>query len=172
VYVPGAPPSARDRADAAKRSLRRRERGLRQAVARFVARRTDHQLERAPVGPLVVWALPFALRAQFRPDCAVDFDGSDIDTLMLLSLERDGGRRRYRFEIRIAEGRCRVRRRREGGPRPDATLTGSLADLIRMASASVHPLALIAEERFSMAGDTSVLVRFPAMFRQPTSSVI
>lgn len=170
VHVPGAPPTRRERVAALGRAARRRGRTLQAAAARFVARQPDHRLER-PIGPLAARVLPLLLRLRFRPEYAVDFDGVDFDAVIQLNLVRDGGRRRDEFEIAIARRRCRVRRRRPGGRRPDATLTGSLADMLRMSAAAVDPLELAGSERFLTSGDGFLLVRFPAMFGQPTRAV-
>ena len=172
AYVPGAPPTARDRAASAGRALHRRKRALQMAMARVVAGRTDRQLERAPIGPIVIWALPLLLRAQFRPEYAVDLDGNDIDGTILLNLLRDGGRRRDQFEVALERRRCRVRRQSGGTRRPDATLTIGLADLLRMAAAATDALALVPAGRVAISGDTFLVARFPPMFRQPTRSVI
>ena len=172
VYVPGAPRTARDRTAAAGHALRRRKRGLQAAVARFVARRTTRQLEGAPIGPIFLWALPFALKARFRPDATVDFDGSDIDATILLNILRDAGRRRDQFEIAISGRRCRVRRHRGDGRRPDGTLTVALADVIRLSMAAVDTFTLLAESRAVVTGDAFLVARFPGMFRQPTRSLV
>lgn len=171
VYVPGAPPTARDRVAAASRALRRRKRGLQAAAARFVASQPDRRLER-PIGPIAVWALPFVLRVRFRPEYAVDFDGADINATILLNLMRNGGRHRDQFEIVIEQRGCRVRRRRGAGRHSDATVTGSLADLLRMSAAAVDPLELAGSKRFLTAGDAFLVGRFPAMFGQPTRPVV
>lgn len=176
AYVPGAPRTARDRAAATRRTLHRRKRGAETALARFVAARSDRQLERFP-GPLVVATTPLALRAQFRPEYAVDLDGNDIDAVILLTVLRDGGQRRDEFEVAIARRRCRVRRRRVSGVaggrrRPDGTLTLALADLIRMQVAGADPLKLSAQGRVSITGDTFLVIRFPGMFRTPTRGLV
>jgi SCP-2 sterol transfer family len=171
VHVPGAPPAPRDRAAAAARALGRRKRGLQVALARFVARQPDRRLELL-AGPVVVWAMPFVLRAGFRPEYAVDFDRTDIDGCILINLVGDRGGRRDQFEITLDRRRCRVRRRRPGGRRPDATLTVRLADLLRMLATVTDPPRLASEGRLAMTGDTFLLVRFPAMFGQPTRSVL
>jgi hypothetical protein len=171
VHVPGAPRTPRDRIDRAARVLRRREHGLRASLARFVARQPDRRLELL-LGPIVVWALPLFLWATFRPDYAVDFDLTDIDALILVQLLRDRGCRCDRFDVAIERRRCRVRRHRAGARRPDASLTVRLTDLLRVLAGATDPLALASAERVVMTGDTFLLVRFPAMFRQPTRSVI
>jgi hypothetical protein len=171
VHVPGAPPTRRDRAAAAARALGRRKRRLHAALARFVARQPDRRLERL-VGPIVTRMLPFVLRTKFRPAYAVDFDRMDIDACILLNLMRDPGGRRDEFEITLEGRRSRVRRRSPGGRRPDATLTLRLADLVRMLVAATDPLRLASVGRVAMAGDTFLLVRFAAMFGQPTRSVL
>ncbi len=172
VLVPGERRTARDRAALATRAAHRRKRAAQTAVARFVAGRTDRQLERAPVGPAFLAALPLALRAQFQPDYAVDFDGKPINALLVLTVLRDGGRRRDPFAIEIRERRCRVRRHHGGGRRPDGTLTLALADLIRMATAAADPHELTGAGRLAVSGDTFLVVRFPGMFRQPTESLL
>lgn len=172
AYVPGAPRTARDRAVAARRALRRRKRAVHAAVARFVARRTSRQLERAPIGPILVRTLPFALRAQFRPDYAVDLDGNDIDATILVTVVRNGGRRRDQFEVAIERRRCRIRRPRGGGRRPDATFTVALADMIRGFTGATAPHLLGADGRVETSGDTFLLARIPGMFRQPTRPAI
>lgn len=171
AHVPGAPRTPRDRANAAARALRRRKRALHATVARFVARQPDRRLELL-AGPIVLWALPLVLRARFRPEYAVDFDRTDIDALIVVELVQGRGRRCDQFEVAIDGRRCRVRRHRGGGPRPDATLTARLADLLRMLVAATDPLALASDGRIVMMGDTFLLVRFPAMFGQPTRSVL
>ena len=172
AYVAGAPRTARDHVAAARRALHRRKRALHAALARSVARLTSRQLERPPIGPIVIWTLPLALRAQFRSDYAVDFDGNEIDATILLNVLRDGGRRRDQFEVVIERRRCRVRRHPGGGRRPDGTLTVALADLLRMSAAAADPLMLVGQGRIAITGDTFLVVRFPAMFRQPTRPVI
>lgn len=171
LHVPGAPGTGRDRAAAATRALARRRRAAHAALARFVARQPDRRLERL-AGPVVVWALPFVLRASFRPEYAVDFDHQDIDAVITVNLLRSEGRRVDKFDVVIAQQRCRIRRHRGAEGRADAMLTARLADLIRMQMAATDPLTLAADERLSMMGDTFLLVRFPAMFGQPTRSVV
>lgn len=171
-YVPGAPPTARDRVDAAKRALRHRKRAAQVALARSAAAKSDEELESLPIAPLFLKMLPFALRAQFRPDYAVDFDGNDIDAMLLLDVLRDGGRRSDQFEVVIENRRCRVHRRDGDGRRPDTTLAISLADLIRSAAAATDPNDLASTGRAAISGDTFLAVRFPAMFRQTTKAVI
>jgi hypothetical protein len=171
VYVPGARPTPRDRAAATARSLGRRKRALHVALARFVARQPDRRLELV-AGPVVLWALPLVLWARFRPAYAVDFDMMDIDGSILLRIVGAPGGRRDQFEITLGGRRCRVRRRRAGGRRPDATLTLRLADLVRLQVAAADPLGLASVGRVAMAGDTFLVVRFAAMFGQPTRSVI
>lgn len=170
VHVPGAPPTPRDRAAAAARALRRRKRRVQAAIAHFVARQPDRLLDLL-AGPIVLWAMPLVLRVRFRPEYAVDFDGTDIDAHILVMLMRDQGRRRDQFEITIDQRRCRVRRGSGDGRRPDATLTATFADLLRMLVAAVDPPSLASASRVEMKGDTFLLVRFPAMFGQPTRSV-
>ena len=173
AYVPGAPPTARQRAAAARRAMRRRVRTVHAALARVVARLSDRQLERAPLGPLVAWSLPFVLRLQFRPEYSVDLDGTDIEATMLLNLRRDGDRRCDRFEIAIRRRRCRIRRLRgEPAGRPDATLNLVLSDVMRVSVGAVDPLELVSNGRSSISGDTFLAVRVPGMFRQPTRAVI
>jgi hypothetical protein len=171
VYVPGARPTPRDRGAAAARALGRRKRGLQVAVARFAARQPDRRLELL-AGPIVLWALPFVLRAGFQPAYAVDFDMMDIDGSILLRIVGDPGGRRDQFEITLDRRRCRVRRRRPGGRQPDATLTVRLADLLRMLLGATGPLELASAQRLVTTGDSFLLVRFPAMFGQPTRSVL
>jgi SCP-2 sterol transfer family len=171
VHLPGAPPARRDRAAALTRALVRRRRAAHAVVARGVARQPDQRLERL-IGPVVVWALPLALRAGFRPEYAVDFDHEDIEAVIALNLLRRDGRRIDSFDVVIAERRCRIRRHRASGGRPDAALTARVVDLLRMLVAATDPLALASDERLAMTGDTFLLVRFPAMFGQPTRSVV
>jgi len=171
VYVPGAPPTPRDRAAAAARGLRRRTRALHVALARFVARQPDRRLELL-AGPIIVPAMPFVLRASFRPAYAVDFDMTDIGACILINLMRDRGGRRDQFEITLERRRCRVRRGRTGGRRPDATLTVRLADLVRLQVAAADPLGLASVGRVAMTGDTFLAARFAAMFAQPTRAVV
>jgi hypothetical protein len=171
VHVPGAPPTGRDRAAATTRALARRRRAAHVAIARFVARQPDRRLELL-AGPVVVWALPFVLRARFRPDRAVDFEHEDIEAVIGFNLVRREGRRIDRFDVMIAQRRCRIRRHRAADGGSDAALTARLADLLRMLVAATDPLALASDERLAMVGDTFLLVRFPAMFGQPTRSVV
>jgi hypothetical protein len=171
VHLAGAPPTPRDRMAAAARALGRRKRGLQVAVARFVARQPDRRLELL-AGPIVLWMLPFVLRARFRPAYAIDFDQTDIDASILVKLMRDRGRRCDQFEVTIARRRCRVRRHRCEGARSDATLTVRLADLLRMLVAATDPGGLASDGRVAVTGDTFLVVRFPAMFGQPTRSLL
>jgi predicted lipid carrier protein YhbT len=136
-----------------------------------VARQPDRRLERL-AGPVMVWTLPLVLRARFRPEYAVDFDHEDIEAVITLNLLRRQGRQIDKFDVMIAQRSCRIRRRRGADSRPDAALTARLADLLRMLVAATDPLALAADERLEMEGDTFLLVRFPAMFGQPTRSVV
>lgn len=172
-YVPGAPLPARDHAAASGRALRRRTRALWATVARVLAALPDRHLERPPIGPLVLLTLPYALRILFRPAYAVDFDGGELRGTILLAVTRDGGARSDRFEIVIKGRRCRVRRRRRGhDQRADGTLTVALADLIRTTTAAVDPHSLAASGRVLITGDTFLVVRFPALFRQPSRAVV
>jgi hypothetical protein len=139
-------------------------------MARAVARLGDRTLERAPLGPLFVAGLPLALRAGFRPQYAVDFDGSPFDATIQLTVVRGNGRRDS-FDIVLRERRCRVHRHRPGARPPAGTLTIGLADLIRMATAAADPTVLAGEGRVEITGDTFLLVRFPAMFSQPTKGL-
>jgi hypothetical protein len=145
---------------------------VRAALARFVAARTDRQLERPPLAQLLLASLPLTLRAQFRPAYAVDFDGNDLDAMIVVTILRDGGRRRDAFEIELERRRCRVRRSRGGSRRPDATMTLALADLVRMATAAADIHQLTAERRITVTGETFLVARFPGMFRQPTEALI
>jgi predicted lipid carrier protein YhbT len=172
TYIPGAPPGPRARAGRAARAARRHALALRTAIARFVAARTDRELARPPLAQLLLASLPLTLRAQFRPEYAVDFDGNDLDAMILVMILRDGGRRGDAFEIELQRRRCRVRRRRDGGRRPDATMTLSLPDLVRMATAATDIHLLTAERRITVTGDTFLMARFPGMFRQPTEGLI
>lgn len=172
AYVPGAPPTGRDRAAAARRSLARRQRAAIVAVARVVARQSDRRIERM-LGPITVLGLPLVLRLRFQPEYAVDFDGEEIQSMIAVKLLRRDGRQVDEFEVVVDRRRARARHRRRGvGGRPDAVLTLHLADMLRMVVAATDPLVLAGAKRLVMEGDTFLLVRFPAMFGQPTRSVV
>jgi SCP-2 sterol transfer family len=171
AYVPGAPPTGRDRAAAARRALARRQRAAIVAVARFVARQPDRHIERL-LGLVTVLGLPLVLRLRFRPGYAVDFDGEEIKAMIVVKLLRRDGRQADEFEVMIDRRRCRARRRRGAESRPDAALTMYLADMHRMLVAATDPLMLARDKRLVMEGDTFLLVRFPAMFGQPTRAVV
>lgn len=171
TYVAGAPRTRADRVAAAKRALHRRKRAGEAAFARFVSKRTDEQLEGAPVGPVFLALTPYVLRAHFQPECSIDHDGRDIDALILLDITRDGGERRDQLEIVLKDQKCRIRRH-DGSRKPDGTLTTSLADMIRMATAAAETSVLISEGRVVVSGDAFLVYRFPAMFKQPTRPAI
>jgi hypothetical protein len=171
AHVPGAPPTGRDRAAAARRALARRQRAAIVAVARVVARQPDRRIERL-LGPITMVGLPLVLRARFQRDYAVDFDHEEIDAVIEVNLLRKEGQKVDKFEIMIAQRRCRARRLRGGDSRSDATLTLHLADMLRMVVAATDPLVLAGAQRLVMEGDTFLLVRFPAMFGQPTRAVV
>ena len=170
VYVAGAPRTRRDKLEAVLRTLRRRQHSGHAAFARFVAARSDRQLEKA-AGAMFLMGLPVVLKLKFRPEYAVDHDGQDIDALILLVVTRDEGRRRDEFAIELANRKCRISRY-DGRRKPDGTLTAGVATMIRMATASAETSVLISDGKVTASGDPFLLYRFPAMFRQPTRAVI
>lgn len=130
------------------------------AQARFVARLTDQQLARFERGlprRLLLEVIPLVLPLKFRKSIGGDIDG----VLELRFIDPDGGPP-DRIQLIMDSGRCRGSR--NGTARTDATATMRLADLIRLATASVDAGWLLHDGRVTLTGDPFLFVRFPAAF--------
>lgn len=88
--------------------------------------------------------------------------GGDIDGVLELRFADPAGGPSDRIQLTMRDGRCRGRR--DGTARPDATATMRIADLVRLATASVDAGWLLHDRRVTLAGDPFLFVRFPAAF--------
>jgi alkyl sulfatase BDS1-like metallo-beta-lactamase superfamily hydrolase len=105
-------------------------------------------------------ALPHALPRRFDASMA-----RDLDTAIELCVTDADGGRPARYEVRIAEGACTVRR--GGTGHAAATLEIAGPDLARLAAGSAAWPKLLGHGRLRIAGDPFVALRFPMLFRLP-----
>lgn len=135
-----------------------RERARR--LARSALRHGDRHLARLDRGiarRALLAALPRAMPMQFVPAAAEGFDG----TIALCVRSRNGGPA-ARYEIRVARGRCAVRR--VAAPAAGTTITVAGSDLVRLAGGAAAWPRLMGEGRLEIEGDPFVALRFPALF--------
>lgn len=129
-------------------------------LSRGALRRGDRQLARLDRGVArraLLAALPRAMPTQFVPAAADGFDG----TIALCIRSRNGGPP-ARYEIRVAHGRCTVRR--VAVPAVGTTITVAGSDLVRLAGGAAAWPRLLGEGRLEIEGDPFVALRFPALF--------
>jgi hypothetical protein len=144
--------------------------GLRAAtrLARIVAGLSDDQLaplERGPLRRLVIATLPLSLRLLFRRRRAHDVDG----VIELRLLDPAGGDPDC-VAVAVRHGRCAARGR--PAPRPTATLTVGIGDLVRMATGAVSSPSLVQAGRLRLMGDVFLVMRFPSLFGLPTRPLV
>jgi putative sterol carrier protein len=131
--------------------------------ARRVARLSDDRLARVMRGPQRGFWLGQVFRAmphQLDPDAA---KGVEAVVDYEIGGRRDGGQDRWR--VFIEAGRCRVARSPHGSA--DVTLTLDAASFLRLASGSASGPQLFLLGRLEVAGDLTLAMRLPALFRVP-----
>jgi putative sterol carrier protein len=136
---------------------------VRAAIARLVARLSDGQLrwlEWALIRWLVIRSVAPALRLLFKPSIAEDVDG-----VIELRLKRPRGGPPEYIEIDIRGRTCLVRRAPSRWP--TATLTITLADMLRIATGAVGVPPVVQAGRVRFSGDVFLIMRFPELFRLP-----
>ncbi len=110
----------------------------------------------------VVRAIPLVIPRRFDPEAA-----GDLEARLELRIRDPGGGEPARFEIRIHDGRCEVRR---GGAGDGVTaVTVSAGDLVRLASAATGWPELLSGGRLELSGNPFEALRFPALFKLPTA---
>lgn len=133
---------------------------VRTAGARFVARRSDEQLGRLEHGPqrrVVLDAVFAAMRRQFDPAAAGDFDG-----VVEFRILDDARQPAERYQLTIRGGRCVVER--NGGAKPDVWFVTSPGDLLRIGSGAVGWPELMGSRRIELGGDPFIGIRALGMF--------
>ena len=109
---------------------------------------------------LLLRTLAPAIRTRFDPIAA-----RDLEATLELAIRDPRGRPDARYELTIAEARCRVR---AGAPvRPAARATIGGDDLILLASGAVGWPELLSSGRFELTGDPFLALRFATLFRLP-----
>jgi SCP-2 sterol transfer family protein len=106
-----------------------------------------HSVSRA----VVVGVLPFGLGRRFDSEAA-----GELDATMELQVGE------ARFALRIAGGRCAVRR--GAAPESGAQMRVSAGDIVRLVTGSVQWPQLLAAKRLELSGDPFLALRFPTLF--------
>ena len=133
---------------------------LKTAGARFVARRSDEQLGRLEHGPqrrVMLDAVFAAMRRQFDPAAAGDFDG-----VVEFRILDDGRRPAERYQLTIRNGQCTVRR--NGSAEPDVWFVSGLGDLLRIGSGAAGWPELMGSRRIELGGDPFTGIRALGIF--------
>jgi hypothetical protein len=122
------------------------------------------ELDRRPLPHrAILRALPWAITRRFDPQAA-----GDLQAVFELRVSQPGGGEPAHFKLAIADGRCEV----TPGPADDASALATVdaGDMIRMVSGALGWPELLAAGRLELAGDPFLALRFPGLFRLPTSA--
>lgn len=111
---------------------------------------------------LVLGGIRVGIPVRFDPE-----QGRDLDATFELRVRDPRGRDPVPFSLRLAGGRCAVRRGPASHPQAAATLGG--ADIIRLAAGAVTYPELLASGRLELSGDPFLALRFPILFKLPAA---
>ncbi len=133
-----------------------------QVLARAVDGQPDHQIERRFGSPLVQRALFTAMASSFESRYAFGFEGE----IQYEVASARNGDQPERWTIEIRGQRASAHR----GPARDPAVTVRVhaADLLRLASGTANPGAMLLQGRTEVEGDFSVAMRLPEMFGAPS----
>jgi putative sterol carrier protein len=112
---------------------------------------TDTMPGGLPTPQTVIDRLP----TQFRPEIA----GKAKVTVQLALTEECGGE----WWVRIADGQCTVGA--GAADKPDATLTATAADYVRVRLGQLDPIAATMNGQLNVDGKYGIAVKFAKMFR-------
>jgi predicted lipid carrier protein YhbT len=125
---------------------------LQMAGGRLAARSDNHTLPRR----VALRALPRVLARRFAPAHA-----KDLEALVELRVNASRGGEEVRFALQFGDGTLSVTRR--SAPEAQAWLSGSLSDLVLIASGARGWTELLATQRLELGGDPFTALRVPIL---------